>query len=80
MKPIIISKQHALCKAVKFFAFCYLSEAFLCDEVQKEALSRPTCHQDFCVVILFSLSLGLLFASRTTDQAMERRLIAYQEN
>ena len=47
----------------------------------KRKLSRPTCPQDFCVVILFSLSLGLLFASRTTDQAMERRLIAgYQEN
>ena len=46
----------------------------------KRKLSRLTCPRDFCVVILFSLSLGLLFASRTTDQAMERRLIAYQEN
>ena len=46
----------------------------------KRKLSRPTCSQDFCVVILFSLSLRLLFESRTTDQAMERRFIAYQEN
>ena len=55
-KPTIISKQHALCKTVKFFAFCYLSEAFLCDEVQKEAFAPYLSPGFLCGYFVFFVS------------------------